>query len=295
LRIFITGGSGVIGSKLVKSLSKENEVYYTFLAHPNLVEGSTPYKLDIAQRKSTLDLIMRIKPEVTIHTSALTDVDLCETNQELANKINIQGTRNIIDACKAINSKVVYISTSNVFDAKKKVFSEDDRPNPINYYGFTKLEGEKIVTGSHLPFLIIRTDQPYSWVEKWQRKSFVMWILEKSRLNTIVGVFVDWYNNPTFLDNFVEATNGLVKAEKEGVYHVVGSDFINRYEWALKIAEIFSEDKNKICPIRSEQSKLPAKRANANLSNSKIQNEIGMNLVGVEEGLRIMLKQRSDS
>lgn len=292
MRIFITGGSGVIGSKLVKSLSRDgNEVYCTFLTHPYSPEGCTSYELDITEREFTVDLITRIRPEITIHTSALTNVDLCETNRELADRINIQGTKNVVDACRNANSKIIYISTSNVFDGKKKVFLENDEPNPINHYGFTKLAGEKIVVSSHLPFLILRTDQPYSWVEKWQKKSFVMWVLAKLEAGKIIEVFADWYNNPTFLDNFVEVTNELIKREKEGIYHVVGSDYISRYEWALKIAEIFDKNQNLIRPTKSGQSKLPAKRANANLSNSEAQKETGMMLFGVEKGLKLMLKQ----
>lgn len=296
MRIFISGGSGVIGSRLIRSLSRNgNEVFCTFLTHPYFPKGCTSYKLDITERGPTIDLITRIKPEITIHTSALTNVDLCETDWKLANKINIEGTKNVVDACRKVNSKIVYISTSNIFDGKKKVFSEDDKPNPINYYGFTKLVGEKMVVSSQLPFLILRTDQPYSWVEKWQRKSFVMWVLEKLKAGKIVEVFMDWYNNPTFLDDFIGITNELIKKEKEGTYHIVGSDFLNRYKWALKIAKIFGEDQNLIHPARSEQSELPAKRANANLSNSKIQKEIGIKPLGVEEGLKLMLKQRFDS
>ena len=199
--------------------------------------------------------------------------------------------KNVVDACKKTNSKIIYISTSNVFDCKKKVFLEDDIPNPINHYGFTKLAGEKIVVSSHLPFLILRTDQPYSWVEKWQKESFVMWVLAKLGAGKIIEVFANWYNNPTFLDNFIEVTNELIKREKEGIYHVVGSDYISRYEWALKIAEIFGKNQNLIRPTKSDQSKLPAKRANANLSNSKVQKETEMMLFGVEKGLKLMLKQ----
>ena len=149
MNILITGGSGVIGSKLVKSLCWDNEVSFTFLSHPFFMEGCTRYKLDISERHSTVDLITRIKPEITIHTSALTNVDLCETNKKLANAINIEGTRNVVDACRKVNSKIVYISTSNVFNGKKKIFLENDRPNPVNYYGFTKLMTVLVVSPYH--------------------------------------------------------------------------------------------------------------------------------------------------
>ena len=289
-KIFITGGSGTIGSKLVESLYRENNVSYTFVNHPYFAEGCTSFKLDITERKSTIDLITQIKPEITIHTSALTDVDLCETNRKLADEINVEGTRNIVDACKKVNSKIIYISTSNVFNGKKNIFLEDDSTCPINYYGSTKAIGERIVISSQLAFLILRTDQPYTWIKKWQKKNFIIWLLEKIEANEVVEVFKDWYNNPTFLDNFVEATSELMKKGKEGIYHIIGSDFINRYDWALKIVDILGEPRSLIKSIESSQSELPAKRANANLSNIKAQKETGVNLIGVQEGLRLMFK-----
>lgn len=292
MNILITGGSGVIGSKLVKSLCGDNEVSFTFLSHPFFMEGCTRYKLDISERRSTVDLITRIKPEITIHTSALTNVDLCETNRKLANAINIEGTRNVVDACRKVNSKIVYISTSNVFDGEKKIFLENDRPNPVNYYGFTKLMGEKISASSHLPFLILRTDQPYSWVEKWQKKSFIETVLEQFETINKIQIFKDWYNNPTYIDDFVNATMRLIKQKNEGVYHLVGPDYINRYDWAIKIAKCFKKEHSLICPILSKEKGLPAKRANTNLSNLKIKRDTKIDFKGVDEGLKQMLLEK---
>jgi dTDP-4-dehydrorhamnose reductase len=291
MKILITGGSGVVGSRLARGFCEVGDkVFYTFLSRETSLEGCEGFRLDVTERQETLNLIQRLKPDVAVHTVALTDMDLCETNPSLAKRINVDGTRNVVDACRRINCKVVYISTSNVFGSGKGIFSEEDVPRPINCYGNTKLEGEKITASSGLPFLVIRTDHPYGWVEGGQRKNFVVNVLEKLEARMRVTVFVDWYNRPTFLDDLVDVMKELVKRGRVGIYHVVGSDFINRFDWALKIAEVWGRDRSLIEVTRSD--KMPAKRSNANLDNAKAQRKTGIRLLGVKEGLKIMQRQK---
>ncbi len=292
--ILVIGGSGVIGSKLVEALLKtQNTVHYTFCSNEYPLEKAfVPHKLDVTDREATISLIREIKPELVIHTSALTNMDLCERDEKLAHNLNVEGTQNVVDCCKIVNGKIVYISTSNVFDGTKRIYHEEDKPNAINNYGLTKLQGEKIVLQSDLPFLILRTDQPYCWVKPWQKKNSVIRVLEKLEANEAVNDILDWYNTPTFVDNFAEVTVKLIKENRNGIYHVVGSDFVNRYEWALKIAEVFNKDQHLIHPIMSNQLNIVAKRANGHLSNKKVIYETNIKLLGIAEGLHVMKAQR---
>src|SRR3989338_6585805 len=177
MKILITGGSGTIGLKLVKFFSGE-EVYYTFFSNRHSVGKATPVKLDITNSASTVKTIMKIKPDVVIHAAALANMDMCETDKDAARKINIGGTKNVADGCEKSGSKMVYISTSAVFSTEGRKLTEEDKTNPVNYYGYTKLEGEKVSmkTGR---CLVLRTDQPYCWIERWQKKSSVIRILER--------------------------------------------------------------------------------------------------------------------
>lgn len=296
MKVLVTGGNGRIGTKFVKFLiEKGNEVYHSYLHGEPHAEVGVSRELDICKRENTINLIKKISPELVIHTAALTNVDLCETNKELARTINIEGTRNVIDACKEANSKIVYISTSAVFDGSKRVYTEEDTPNPTYYYASTKFEGEKIVSSSRLPFLILRTDQPYCWVESWQKENSVTRVLKKIEVGEIVKEPTDWYSNPTFVDNFVEVIFELIKRNKTGIYHVVGSDFLNRYELALNVAEVFGYDKHLIKPIKSDEIELPVKRVNVNLANGKTQSASGIKLLGIREGLKKMLEQKNKS
>jgi len=292
MKILIIGGSGMIGSKIVDHFLKtNNEVEFTYLTHN--VPFRKGYHLDITKKENTVKLITKINPDILIHSSALANVDLCETNNSLADSINVNGTANIIEGCKVVKGKMIYISTSFVFDGSKQQYVEDDIPLPSTYYGFTKYGGEELVRNSDLSYLILRTDQPYCWVEKWQRINSVLRVLQTLRSGKVLKEITDWYNTPTYVPDFVHAIEKLFEDNAEGIFHLVGSEFINRYDWALKVANTFGLDKNLIEPITSDTLNLPAKRVNVNLSNRKIFQKTGIRMKVIEEGLIKMLETES--
>jgi len=292
--ILITGGSGKLGDNLTKFLLKHDyETHYTFNTYPCNISGAVRHKLDVTSKKETSKLIKKVNPDLVIHTSAVTDLELCEKNKKLAYKVNVEGTKNVVNASKEPKSKIVYMSTSNVFSGDKKVYHEDDIPEPSNYYAFTKLIGENIVSESNLPFLILRTDQLYFWTNRIGKKTFVERVLDKLIKNKPVEIFVDWYNTPTLIPNFSYATFKLIRKNKCGLYHVVGPDYINRYKWALEIANIFGYDETLIHPTLSSKAEMKAKRGNVHLSNTKVTNELGVKLLGIKEGLNLMKEMRN--
>ena len=147
MKIVIIGGSGTIGSYLIKSC--KNEGYDTeFTFYKNKPQNEQGHFLDITKRKDTIELIKKINPQIVFLTSAITNMDLWERNLNLAKTTNVIGTQNVVDGCKTVNSKLIYLSTSAVFDGAKSEYSEVDIPSPSNTYGLTKLEGEKIVQKS---------------------------------------------------------------------------------------------------------------------------------------------------
>lgn len=291
MKTLVIGGSGVIGSKIVRYLTNKNqEVEATFLTNkPSYVKS---HLLDIREKNHVIELIQQINPDVVIHTSALTNVDLCETNNLLAHSINVEGTSNIIEACKITESKIVYVSTSFVFDGKKKKYSENDTTYPSTYYGLTKFKGEELTRNSGLPYLILRTDQPYCWIEKWQHTNSVIRVLENLQSGREYKEITDWYNTPTYVPDFVQAAWKLLQDNEVGIYHITGSEFINRYDWALSVADIFKLNKDLIKPITSDSLNLPAKRVNINLDNNKVIKKTGIQLRGIKDGLLEMYKNK---
>jgi len=289
--ILIIGGSGRIGSKLIDYFSEKNvETKYTFCN--NEISLPKGFHLDITKKRNTIDLITKINPNVVIHTASLVDADLCETNHSLADLINVKGTENVIEGCKITNSKLVYISTSFVFDGTKDLYFEECSTCPTTYYGITKLRAENLVLDSSLKFLILRTDQPYCWIEKWQKINSVLRVLRTLGSGKELKEITDWLNSPTYVPDLVNVVDKLVEKNLTGIYHTVGSDYISRFDWAIQTAKTFGLDIKMLKPIPSEELNLPAKRDNIRLSNQKTFEKTGIRMMGVEEGMLQMLKIR---
>ena len=290
MKTLIIGGSGVIGSKFTKQfLSEEFELLSTYF--DNKLKFPNECMLDIRDRNSVEKIFKKIDPDIVIHTSAITNIDLCETDHKLADSINVQGTKNIINYSKKFSSKLIYISTSFVFDGTKTKYFENDLTNPTTYYGKTKDISEKNIINSELDFLILRTDQPYCWIESGQHTNSVLRVIDSLKAKKHHKEIVDWYNTPTYVPDFVETAKKLIINEKSGIFHLVGSDYINRFEWSKIICDCFNLNKKFIKPITSQDLKLPARRSNVNLSNEKIFNEMGIRMMGIRDGLKSMLEE----
>lgn len=289
MKILITGGSGVIGWNLTEFLkSKDNDVNFTF--NKNKINHKGNF-LDITNEEDTINLITKLNPDIVIHSAALANVDLCERDRNLAYQINVNGTHNVIKGCQKIDSKIIYISTSFVFSKNDKAYIETDIPsNPGTYYGATKLEAEKSILESELKLLILRIDQPYFWKKSWQRTNSVLRVIEALSKKQSLNEVTDWFNVPTYIPDFLSATHELIKNNHTGIFHLTGPDFISRFEWALKTAEVFGLDSKLLIPINSEQLNLDAKRDNINLNNKKIQEKTGVKMRGINEGLLDMQK-----
>lgn len=293
MKILVIGGSGVLGSQIVKHyFSQKNDVYYTFLKNnPNRIEGKY---LDITQKNEVMKFICEIKPDVVFHTAAIANVDFCEENEKLATKINVTGTNNVAEACRKIQSKIVYLSTAAVFNGTKEEYFENDKPSPTNVYGKTKLEGEKIVIDSKLQYLILRTDQLYGWSEKWQHTNSVLRIIDSLSKGKHFQEVIDWYNTPTYVPDLVNVLANLINYEKNGIYHVVGNDFINRFQWSVKIAKEFKLNGKLLIPIKSSELNLLVKRNNIRLNNKKAYIDTKVTMSGIKEGLKKMLNDKVD-
>ncbi|MEW6096740.1 MAG: SDR family oxidoreductase [bacterium] len=288
MSILIIGASGFVGSFLYEILAKEDEVIGTFYPRESEVKGFQ--YLDITDRKSVEVLIREIKPHVIILTAALTYVEYCEDHQKEAFDINVLGTTNVVLMAKEVNAKLVFFSTEYVFDGKKGPYSEIDLPNPISYYGKTKLEGERVIIDNLNDYLIIRTTVVYGY-EK-DGKNFIMQLIQKNKDRQVMNVPLDQYGSPTFRDNLVAATIELIQKDKRGIYNVVGSEVMNRFDFSVLAAEILGLDKSLIIPkTTSELGQRAPRPLNAGLKIDKVKQEIETKLLSPKEGLEILKAQ----
>jgi|TARA_B110000881_G_C18571151_1_gene515652 dTDP-4-dehydrorhamnose reductase len=289
MKILIIGGSGLIGYNLFQDLKNHfDEIECTYLK--NKILNKNFYQLDTTNHENTIEFIKKSNPDIVIHTSALAGVDLAEKNHHLADSITVNGTNNVIEGCKLTQSKIIYVSTTYVYGNKKEIFTENDEPNPTSYYGKTKYKAENLIKKSGLSYLILRTDQPYGWIEKWHKDNSVTRAIKTLKKKEVLKEVKDWSNVPTYVPDFTNATRILLENSEVGIFNVTGSDYIDRYSWALTTAEIFSLEKKLIKSITSKELDLPVIRDNTNVSNQKILKKDGIDMKGIKQGLSHMLK-----
>jgi len=293
LKIIITGASGLYGSKLAKlAVSLGFEVYSSDVQELN-VSGNF-VKMDITNKEVVDETFRRIKPEVVIHAATLTDVDKCELNKELAWKINVEGTKNIIEAAKTSESFLMYISTDYVFSGEKGNYKETDMPNPINYYGLTKLKAEELVK-TQSEYFIARPSVIYGSTPAAGKVNFALWLIETLKSNGKVKILTDQWNTPTLNTNLAEMTLEVAQRRVTGIYHLCGATRVSRFEFAELIAETFNLDKHLIDPSFSSQFTWPAKRPmDSSLDTSKAQSTLKNKPYTIQEALKRLKVELSE-
>lgn len=275
-KVLITGASGFMGTKLVNILSEFFEIIPTDI--------NSEIILDITNKEQVSQMLNDKKPDIVVHTAAYTDVDSCEDNKELAWSINVGGTKNIAEACKDINAKLIVISTDFIFDGKKGSYTEEDTPNPISEYGRTKLEAEKVVKENLENYLIARTCVLYGYNSPKDKQTFEKWVINNLEEGKEIKVVTDQTVSPTLIDDIALAIKTFIEKDAKGVYHLVGSEIISRYDFAVKVQKVFDLP-GKIIPFTSAEFKQKANRPmNSSLRIDKLKT-LGVNMSSVEEGL----------
>jgi len=291
MRILVTGAGGLLGLKIVEEgLKRGYDVYATYLSHkPNVKQA---IKLDITEKESVIKAINKIHPDAIIHCAALTDVDLCEKNFELAMKVNLYGVRHIVEAAKRMNSYLIFISTDYVFDGKKGLYREEDKPNPINNYGHLKLQAEKEVLASGLSSLIVRPSVIYGSKPAGGKVNFALWILKNLRENQEIKVLIDQYVSPTLNINLAKMILEACEKKLEGIYHMAGAERVSRYEFAIRLAKTFNLDLSLIKTARINEMNWLAKRPkDSSLNVSKVANTLKEKPLKLEDALKILKEE----
>ncbi|MFH1403050.1 MAG: dTDP-4-dehydrorhamnose reductase [Candidatus Altiarchaeota archaeon] len=284
-RVLVTGSTGLLGVRLMESFSG-----YDLKGLCRRPFNDSSLAVDLTGKDSLIKAIGDFNPDTLIHSAAVTNVDYCEEHKEEAWNINVEGTRNVVDACKETGCKIVFISTDYVFDGEGTMYDEEDEVNPVNHYGLTKLEGEKIVQESGLDFMIARTSVLYGWHEP--RLNYATWVLDKLGQGEEINVVDDRYKSPTLTDNLAEVVKGLCEKKASGIYHTSGSERISMYDFAVKTAEAFGLDPKLIRRQKSGEFRQKALRPpDSSLNVSKVK-KMGLRLFNVSEGLEYMGEHR---
>ena len=287
MRIFITGGSGLLGSKIAEIALEKYEVYAGY-CH-NKPEFGEALKFDLT-KDTDLEIIYKIRPEVIIHTAALTNVDECEANKGLAYKINAEGTRRVAEIAKELGSFLIYVSTDYVFSGDKGMYKEEDEPNPMDYYGYTKLLGEKYCDCIARPCVI------YGAKPASGKVNFALWLINKLRNREEFKIVTDQYVTPTLNTNLTKMLLEIAERELKGIFHLAGATRVSRYDFALRIANKFSLDKNLIIPSGMEEMRWIASRPkDSSLDTSKASRYLDEKPYDLDKALGVLKEEMENA
>jgi len=288
LKVLLTGSKGMLAKEFVSKCQKRTDCTIIALERE---------KCNITDFSSIRDAVGDISPDVIINCASYTDVNGCDRDQEKAFSVNGEGVKNLIQACKENDILLVHFSTDFVFDGEKKSpYTEQDKPNPLNIYGKSKLLGEQYLLNSHARFFLIRT----SWMYGKGEKNFVKAVISKAINHPEIKVVDDQIGNPTWSGDIVDITLRLLETKQYGIYNYSNEGECSWYEFACEIIKTLQNLENKfhstrIIPIKSAQLKRAAKRpAYSALNKSKIKSAIAVDIPHWRESLKKFLIERSE-
>jgi dTDP-4-dehydrorhamnose reductase len=285
-------GAGLLGSKIIEQLAGSCEIHGadvdTSLGEP----GCEFHTVDITDRKAVSGLISKVGPAAVFHTAAMTNVDRCELDKNLALRVNGTASGHIALACAKANAYLCYISTDYVFDGKTGMYREDAPPKPLSAYGESKLLGETEVRclGDRWKWVIARSSILYGAYKK--RFNFASWVVDEVKAGHPVRIVTDQTGSPTLADDLAAAVLDLWRRGLTGVFNVAGREPVTRYDFALRTCEVFGLDKSLVSPVRTGELRQRAQRPeNSSLDVSKVEGALGRRMLDVRGGLERMKAQ----
>ena len=281
--VFITGAYGQLGEACINYL----KLYFNINSACRH-SSDDGIQLDITDSKITEKLVVDIRPDVILNLAAMTNVDGCETDPEMAEAINVDGVKNL---CKSFDGHFIQISTDYVFDGIEGPYGEDDDTNPISVYGQTKLAADEWLTENHVKTTILRANVVYGYT-KQTKASFVKWVVDSLSDGKPIRVVDDQWNNPTWTHSVASVIKVLIETEAFGLYNYGDKGYMNRFEFAQLIAKVFELDPSLISPISTVELNQPAPRPlKSGLKTEKIESALGIVPKSIETCLQEIRKQ----
>jgi dTDP-4-dehydrorhamnose reductase len=260
-RILIIGSNGMLGQQVTQQFVNNGKYELQLASNENesFISDLQYKKIDISVKKEVKDLVLNFYPDFIINLAAYTNVDKSEIEKELCWNINVNAIEYLAKYCVPANSHLIHISSDYVFDGQNGPYSEDDLPNPISYYGRSKLAGENIIKKFNIPSTVIRTNVLFGYA-KFGRPDFVKWVVNSLENKKEIKIVTDQINNPTFLDDIAGSIKTITDNSVTGLYNIGGSEFLNRYEFTKRIADFFKLDFSLVKPILTKDLNQPAPR-----------------------------------
>jgi dTDP-4-dehydrorhamnose reductase len=295
-KIIVTGSNGLLGQKVTELSIQDPEIELIATSigpnRHNLKDGYTYEELDVLDLDRLNELVEIYQPDSIIHTAAMTNVDACEAERAKCYALNVQSVKNLVDVCESKGIQLVHLSTDFIFDGENGPYTEEAEPNPLSYYGETKLESELILKNSSCRWAILRTIIVYGVVNDMSRSNIVLWAKGALEKGEPIHVVNDQWRMPTLAEDLAECCLLAVKKHASGVFNVSGKDLMSILEIVERVADHYGLNKSLIKAISAESLNQAAKRPKkTGFILDKAIVELGYSPHSFEEGMAFMDKQ----
>jgi dTDP-4-dehydrorhamnose reductase len=241
MKILITGASGFLGGYLAQAAHGKGQLLGTYWEHPVAVPGVELHRMDLTNLVAVAQFVRQVQPQIIIHAAALANLDTCEAQKDLAWRTNVDAARMLAAVGRELGSRLIHISTDMVFDGKKGGYAEDDRLEPISYYGYSKRAAEEAVLRAYPDAAVVRVALLYGFPVAGGN-SFSAEIYHRLRAGQKIKVFADQYRSPIWAGNAAAAIMELAEIAPSGILHLAGSARISRSEFACELARQIDAD-----------------------------------------------------
>ena len=259
----VTGSNGLLGQKIVQQLYNKGYKIIATSKGPNRNSNNNFFiyeDLDITNKEQLSSVLNKYNPDVVFNTAAITNVDLCEKEKDLCEKVNVQAVEFLADICLDIDSHLIHISTDFIFDGNDGPYKEDDIPSPLSYYGKSKLDSENILKSHKCKWTILRTIVLFGVAKDLTKGNIVLWAKHQLENSKKINIIDDEFRAPTLADDLAYACVYSAINKVYGIYHTSGKDIMSIYDMVISIANYFKLDKNLVNRISSKELNQVANR-----------------------------------
>ena len=294
-KILITGSNGLLGQKLVHLIAKSDyELIATARGENRMIfqEGYTYVQMDISVESDVNKVLEKYQPDYVINTAAMTNVDQCEEDKDGCDLLNVTAVQYLVNACSKLNIHLIHVSTDSIFDGENGPYLEEATPNPISYYGESKLKAEEIVKKCSSPWAIARTVLVYGITEGMSRSNIILWVKNSIESKKAINVVNDQWRTPTLAEDLAQGCFLIATHNATGIYNISGEDFLNPYQMAIFTADYFNLDKSFITESDGSKFSQTAKRPpKTGFIIDKAKKELGFKPHSFKEGIQILDEQ----
>ena len=300
-KILITGANGLLGQKLVGLLIRQPGVQLIATARGNnrlpYTDGYTYCSMDITNNQQVMDVIGDVRPDVVIHTAAMTDVDKCEVQKDDCWAQNVQAVESIVNACRSVGAFLLHVSTDFIFDGADGPYDETAEGNPISFYGWSKYAAEKVIINAGkadqpLQWAIARTVLVYGIAHDMSRSNIILWVKKSLEDGKTIKVVTDQWRSPTLAEDLAMGCYLIASQQAAGIFNISGKEVLTPYEMAIRTADFFGLNKSLITQADASTFTQVARRPpRTGFVLDKARTVLGYDPHTFEEGIAVLAEQ----